>query len=102
MIMEAKYKDLKFENEAKFKDWLNKTATQLIQIEDAGQDFLQFWIDECGEILHTAPFGGHLWNGTFVDLKKLHLVKPLQLKGVTGYENGYTMAYSVVKIQKLR
>lgn len=64
--LKPKYKHLRFKNDEAFQEWLEKTAKYKVEFEDDGQDFDYWWIDERGEILHSAPFQSSIWSGKFV------------------------------------
>ena len=63
---EAEYADLKFKDEKEFNAWLKKNAAVKIEFEDSHQDFLEWYLDAGGEVLHCAPFQSQVWNGTLV------------------------------------
>ena len=85
----AEFKDLKFKNEVKFKEWLGKTATHKIEFEDNGQDCLEWWIDNGGEVLHSR-MQPNIWNGMIVDLFELLIGEEI---GVIDVENQGTKFY---------
>lgn len=76
--MKPKYKNKKFKSKKAFDTWLDKTTKYVIDIEDKGQDFLTWWIDERGEVLHS-DVQAWLWNGKIVDVKKLLKTKVIQI-----------------------
>ncbi len=47
------YKDLKFQNQRSFKNWLTRKARIKVEFEDKGQDIQMIWLDENGELLHA-------------------------------------------------
>ena len=77
----AEFEDLRFRNEIEFKKWLDKTATHKIEFEDIGQDCLEWWIDDGGEVLHSR-MQPSIWNGHLVDLHKLVIGREIGLLDV--------------------
>lgn len=68
--MQSQFENLRFESEAKFKEWLRSETMYVIFLKDKGQDMSTVWVHKSGEILNT-DFQNYLYNGKFVDLKKL-------------------------------
>ena len=70
----AKYKDLTFETEDKFVEWLKETATREIIFKNHRPELLSLWIDDEGEILN---FNGmvfkELWLRGFVNINQLEI-----------------------------
>jgi Superinfection exclusion gene product 17 len=63
---QPKFKDLRFETEQDFDDWLR--FTHLVRIELFGeQDLTTIYIAESGEILHTN-LQSSIWCGKFADV----------------------------------
>ncbi len=93
--LKPQYKNKKFKNKELFDVWLKKTATQKIVFEDDGQDFLEWYIDKYGEVLHCAPFQCALWNGKMVDVFNMKVRSNLPL------QNGDVMKHRVKKIVNL-
>lgn len=76
---QAEYKEIKFKGKNYKKDfdlWLKKVAVKKIVFEDHGQDCLEWWIDEGGEVLHswTQLF---VWNGKIVASSQLRVGKQI-------------------------
>lgn len=94
-ITEPKYKELRFESEEKFQEWLNEKATKKITLEDHHQDFIEFYIDDRGEILHTWPFQTRVWNGK--------IIIPYSIKegGCPVFNDGMELKYPIAKIDVL-
>jgi len=69
---EPQYKDLQFKSKEDFESWLREKATLKIVFEDDGQDFLEWSLDENGEVLHS-DLQARIWNGCMVNLKKSRL-----------------------------
>jgi hypothetical protein len=64
---QPKFKDLKFETEDEFEEWLYKT--HLVRIELFGdQDLTTLFVAESGEIL-LSNLQGDIWHGKFVDFE---------------------------------
>ena len=45
---------------------MGKTTGYIIELEDNGQDFLEFTTDGIGTIIQTKPFQGSVWNGGYI------------------------------------
>ena len=84
----AEFKKLKFKSKKEFE----KTATYKIKFEDKGQDCLEWWIDDGGEVLH-ANLQTKIWNGMIVDLFELLIGEEI---GVMDTENQQTKFYDFV------
>ena len=89
--MEPIYKELTFKSEIDFKKWLQKTTKYHIYFEDKGQDFLEWFIDERGEVLHSN-LQSFVWNGKMVDIKTIVVGKKLR------FSDGSTLNYKIIKI----
>ncbi len=92
MKKEPKYKDLKFKTKTEFETWLKKTTKYKVYFEDKGQDFLVWWIDKDGEVLHS-DMQSWLWNGRMVEIKSL------KVKGYLKFVNGDSIRYKIKKIE---
>ena len=46
-----------------------------IILEDNGQDFLQFILDDKGKIIETLPFQCDIWNGGYIPVTSPGMVK---------------------------
>lgn len=64
------YKDLTFNSEQEFKQWLSNTTYKKIFFKCKGQDLMKINIAENGEILH-ANLQSSIWNGRFVNMEIL-------------------------------
>jgi hypothetical protein len=90
----SQYRNKKFATQEIFEEWLKKTTKYKIDLEDKGQDFLTWWIDEKGEILHSFPFQSDIWNGGMLDINSLKKgLKPL-------FQDGRELLYKIVDIIK--
>lgn len=89
--MEPKYKDLTFKSKEEFEKWLEKTATMKIKFEDDGQDFLEWWIDDRGEVLHS-DLQARIWNGKMVDVENMTVGEFLPL------QDGQCIIHRVIKV----
>ena len=92
---EAEYKDKKFKGKNCKKDfdkWLKELAVRKIVFEDHGQDCLEWWIDDGGEVLHSylQPF---VWNGIIVDKHNLKVGKQI---GIMDSDNMRTIFYDFI------
>ena len=92
--MKPIYKKLKFKDKADFQKWLDKTTDYIICFQDDGQDFLKWFIDKRGEVLHS-DLQGFVWNGKMVDISSLKEGKYLRL------QNGDLLTHTVVSIQRI-
>ena len=92
--MKAKYKNKKFKTEEAFNKWLKETAKYLLHIEDKGQDFLEWWLDERGEVLHS-DMQSFVWNGNIVNIKRVKKNKKIVLNGIK------TLNYKARKLELL-
>ena len=92
-MKKAKYKNTKFKTKKEFKNWLKKLTKYHICFEDKGQDFLEWWLDERGEILHCEPFQASVWNGKMVDIGSLKIGKTLL------FQDGRGLKYKVITIE---
>ena len=77
--MKSKFKNLSFNNEDNFQEWLEKSTYMLITFQDLGQDMQTMYVHESGEILH-CDFHSSIYNGQFVDIESdLSAKRPLIL-----------------------
>lgn len=81
------YKNKKFKNELEFRTWLKEKTKYHIRFEDKGQDFLEWWIDERGEVLHCAPFQAFFWNGLMI------VPESIKKGSYIEFQNGKTLNY---------
>ena len=89
----AQYVHLKFKNRKVFETWLEEKTKYIVKFEDGGQDFLTWWIDENGEVLHSK-LQDWMWNGKIVNLKSLKVGKNLK------FQNGDSIKYKIKEIEK--
>lgn len=91
----SRYRDLKFSPDKQFNEWLNKTYTMIIDLEDNGQYLLRIWTDEYGEILHSNAQTS-IWCGRFIDISKIKVGECIRLHNP---EDGkwYTMGRQVIE-----
>lgn len=66
-MKKSKYKNLRFDNKEEFDKWLEEKTKYILHFEDQGQDFLTWWVDERGEVLHS-DMQSFIWNGTMIKL----------------------------------
>ena len=64
------YKDLTFNSEQEFKEWLSNATYKKIFFKCKGQDLMMIHIAGNGEILH-ANLQSSIWNGRFVNKEKI-------------------------------
>lgn len=79
---EPQYKNKGFKNEEELNAWLEFTTEAQIVFEDDGQDFLNWYVDRHGEVLHS-DLQGVIWNGKMVDLRKIKIGEFLPLQDGT-------------------
>lgn len=89
------YRDIKFESNIQFQDWLYKTTATILRFEDCGQDFLTWHLADNGEVIHS-DMQSSVWNGTMV------LKAPIGKRPdiVTKYSGKTKLNYRVVQIEK--
>lgn len=74
--------------------------TKRIQLEDHGQDFLWWDVDENGVVTDCGPFQGWLWEGTTV-LNHADLAPGEILRIKTKYEDETTLNYRCREVQRV-
>jgi len=80
MVVDSpKYRDLTFKSKEEFDEWLKKTATIKVEFEDDGQDFLEWFLDERGEVLHS-DMQCRIWNGKMIDVPNIRIGRYLPLQ----------------------
>lgn len=94
-LIKSKYRDIKFKTKNDFECWLARTAKYKIEIEDHGQDFLTWWIDERGEVLHSDA-QSFAWNGKIVALA------PLLKLNMICFTTGEQLNYNAKKVTELK
>lgn len=92
MSKTAQFKELRFKSKDEFNEWLAKTAKYKIDFEDHGQDFLSWWIDKRGEVIHCEPFQSSVWNGTMVMTNSIKVGKQIV------FQDGRILNYKTTKI----
>ena len=61
------HQNVKFDNDADFKIWLEENTSYTVEFFDDGQDLIRFYVAENNEILHGDYFGAAtIYNGCFV------------------------------------
>ena len=76
---EPKFRNLKFEKEELFQDWLSQHEFMKIEFADKGQDLLSITIDEEGEVI-DANAQESVWLGCFVDTTKIRSGKGIYMQ----------------------
>lgn len=99
-LLKPQYQYLKFKNEKEFSVWLEEKAKYKVVFEDKGQDFLIWWLDERGEVLHSEPFQASVWNGTMVILSSLKVDSYLKI--VSNLRLKRSLIYKVIDITQLK
>ncbi len=94
VIEEPKYKDLKFKSKNEFLFWLKQIAKYKITFEDDQQDFLEWHLDERGEVLNS-DLQAFVWNGKMVDINTMGVGRFLPM------QNGDFINHYVKSIEKL-
>lgn len=46
-----------------------------ITLEDNGQDFLELYVSESGEVVDAKPFQGSIWRGAYIPVDIEEVVK---------------------------
>lgn len=90
-MYEPKYKNLKFKTQKEFKVWLKENTIFRIEFRDKKQDFLEWWIDKYGEVLHSDGQTA-IWNGKMVDIKSLRIGNKLK------FQDGKELIHSIKKV----
>ena len=93
--LEPIHKDLKFKSKEEFEKWLKLMTCYIIEFEDDGQDFLKWYLDARGEVIHYEPFQAFVWNGKMVDTIEMRVGLELPLQNKT------TITHLVKKIERI-
>jgi len=72
--MKPKYKNVTFKSEKDFEKWLKETTKYHIVFEDKGQDFLEWFVAENGEIIHS-DLQSFFWNGKMLKISSIKVGK---------------------------
>lgn len=80
MVNTPQFKELRFETEELFQEWLKATTAKVIRLEDLGQDMQVIHVHETGEILH-CDWNSRIYNGKFMSNPEVG--KPLIIDGDT-------------------
>ena len=72
-----------------------------IELEDNGQDFLSFIVDENCVIIETQPFQGKIWNGSYIPIESemCEVGKPCPIHNNT-IKFGF-LKHKIAKIEKI-
>jgi hypothetical protein len=73
---------------------------RILHIEDHGQDFSRFTIDEYGEIIETMPFQGWVWTGKFIHADTIK-VGTRPFIGNSAKDKGAYLKYPITKIEEI-
>lgn len=87
----SQYKNKRFESREKFDNWLKLKTEIKIVFEYEGQDFMEWFVDTNGEVLHSDAQSA-VWNGTMVDFTKIKIGECLPL------QNGNKIIHKVKSI----
>jgi hypothetical protein len=79
----------------------NVKTGMTVVLEDHGQDFLEFDLDERGEIIETRPYQGRVLNGRKVLNKNLGVGDRLLLAADAFAGKSLTIKYPVESIKSL-
>lgn len=79
VVDKPKYRDLKFESKNEFLFWLKQTARYKIVFEEEGQDFIEWYLDERGEVLNS-DLQSSIWNGYMVEVGEIKVGHYLPLQ----------------------
>lgn len=69
-----------------------------ITLEDNGQDFLEFIVDEFGIILEARPFQTEVWKGGFIPVDQQELNSECMLHHLPHFDHGY-LKHKVIAIE---
>lgn len=71
-----------------------------IALEDHGQDFLEWDIDDQGEVVDCRPFQGWVWNGTIVHNKDIRPGDILVITTPHNQKTAMTLGYRVESVRE--
>jgi hypothetical protein len=95
----SQYQDLTFKTNKEFLIWLEKTTQYKVFFEDDYQDFSVWYLDEKGEVLHSAPCQASVWNGNIVVLKSLK--EGDRLKFYSKWGGVDTLIHRIKRVEKI-
>jgi len=77
-------------------------TTREIELEDHGQDFTSFIVDEDGNVVETKPCQGWVWNGSKVMNKRIRVGSRLILRtpNMAPVSEPLTLRYRVIAISR--
>ena len=78
-----------------------KTTGYLVELEDNGQDFLEFTTDKNGTIIKTEPFQGEAWNGAYIPIESQQVGEMCMIHKPPNIEYGY-LKHKVINITALK
>jgi len=58
---------------------IDVNAALIIELEDKGQDFLEFQVDKDGIILKAIPYQTEIWKGAYIPLTSVKVGKVLPI-----------------------
>ncbi len=73
----SSFKELQFNSEQEFENWLGETTFKKIFFRDNGQDLMKIHVAQSGEIIY-CNMQSSIWNGKFVNMAKLEKGLPIQ------------------------
>jgi len=71
-----------------------------IELEDHGQDFLEWDIDDQGKVVDCRPFQGWVWNGTIVHNKDIRPGDILVITTPRDQKTAMTLGYRVESVRE--
>jgi hypothetical protein len=71
-----------------------------IELEDHGQDFLEWDIDETGKVVDCRPFQAWVWNGTIVHNKDIRVGDILLITTTHFPDESTTLNYPVKSVRE--
>lgn len=77
------------------------TAVTVVELEDRGQDFTEFYVDGAGLIVDARPFQSWLWSGCRIKEKHIKRGDRLTLIGKDGKQM-HPLIYPVRKVRQLK
>lgn len=94
------YRDRHFKRKCDFTRWLRNRTAYVLEFQDDGQDFLTWYLDKGGEVLHCEPFQSAIWNGKIVDVSTLGL-QYVQLIDADR-ERNLTMSHATEQVREVK
>ena len=97
-IRTARFRELRFQSQQAFDNWLDDYTFKKIHLKDFGQDMTLICVLESGEILHSN-FHGRIYAGQFIDMEKLAVGKKIV---IFDNETGDAITYHKLIVEALK